>query len=93
MVSQIYPTELGLNKANSFDTETPFLDLDFSIMNGIVLFKIYDTRDDFIFEIFSFLFLDQDVPHSPSYGVYSSQLIRFARLCSSVGAFNKKNQF
>ena len=27
MVGQIYPTELQLNKANSFDTEAPFLDL------------------------------------------------------------------
>ena len=26
MVSQIFPTELQLNKANSFDTEAPFLD-------------------------------------------------------------------
>ena len=25
MVGQIYPTELQLNKANSFDTEAPFL--------------------------------------------------------------------
>ena len=28
MVGQIYPTELQLNKANSFDTEAPFLDLN-----------------------------------------------------------------
>ena len=27
MVSHIYPTELQLNKANSFDTEAPFSDL------------------------------------------------------------------
>ena len=27
MVGQLYPTELQLNKANSFDTEAPFLDL------------------------------------------------------------------
>ena len=31
MVSQIYPTELLLNKANSTDTEAPFLDFDLSI--------------------------------------------------------------
>ena len=31
MVGQIYPTELQLNKANSSDTEAPFLDLDLSI--------------------------------------------------------------
>ena len=43
MVSQIYPTELQLNKANSSDTEAPFLDLDLSITNGIVLSKMYDN--------------------------------------------------
>ena len=31
MVGQIYPTELQLKKANSSDTEAPFLDLDLSI--------------------------------------------------------------
>ena len=38
MVGQIYPTELQLNKANSFDTETLFLALNLSITNGIVSF-------------------------------------------------------
>ena len=80
MVSQIYPTELQLNKANSSDTEAPFLELNLSITNGIVSSKIYD----FNFEIVDFLFLDEDVPRSPSYGVYISQLIRFARVCSNV---------
>ena len=28
MVGQIYPTELQLNKANSSDTQAPFLDLN-----------------------------------------------------------------
>ena len=41
--------------------------------------KIYDKRNDFEFEIVNFLFLDGDVPRSTSYGVYSIQLIRFAR--------------
>ena len=40
MVGQIYPTELQLNKANSSDTEAPFLDLNLSITNGIVSSKI-----------------------------------------------------
>ena len=53
-----------------------FLDLDFSITNGIVSFKLYDKRDGYNFEIVNFPFLDRDVPHSPSYGVYISQLIR-----------------
>ena len=85
MVGQIYPTDLQLNKANSSDTEAPFFNLDLSITNGIVSSKICDKRDDFNFEIVNFPFLDGDVPCSPSYGVYISQLIRFARVCSNVG--------
>ena len=43
MVSQIYPTELQLDKANSSDTETPFW--TYSTI-GILPTKIYDKRDD-----------------------------------------------
>ena len=46
MVNRIYPPELQLNKANSSDTEAPFLDLHLSISNGFVSSKIYDKRDD-----------------------------------------------
>ena len=93
MVGQIYPTELQLNKVTSFDTEAPFLDLNLSITNGIVSSKTYDKRDDFNFEIVNFPFLDGDVPRSPSYGVYISQLIRFAKVCSNVYDFNNRNLF
>ena len=40
MVSQIYPSELQLNKANTSSTKTMFLDLHFSISNNIVSTKI-----------------------------------------------------
>ena len=93
MIGQIYPTELQLNKANSSDTEAPFLDLNLSITNGIVSSKIYDKQDDFNFEIVNSPFLDGDVPRSPSYGVFISQLIRFARVCSIVYDFNNRNSF
>ena len=59
----------------------------------IVSSKIYDKWDDFNFEIVNFPFLDEDVPHSPSYGVYISQLIRFARVCSNVDDFNNTKLF
>ena len=64
MVSQIYPPELQLNKANASDTKAAFLDLHLSISNDIVSTKIYDKRDDFDFEIVNFPFLDGDVPRS-----------------------------
>ena len=64
-----------------------------SITNGKVSSKIYDKRDDFNFEIVNFPFLDGDVPRYPSYGVYISQLIRFARVCSNVDDFNNGNLY
>ena len=93
MIGQIYPTELQLNKTNSSDTEAPFLDLNLSISNGIVSSKIYDKRDDFNIERVNVPFLDGDVPRSPSYGVYISQLIRFARVCSNADGFNNRNLY
>ena len=35
IVNQIYPPELQLNKANTSDTEAPFLDLHLFISNGL----------------------------------------------------------
>ena len=92
MVNQIYPPELQLNKANISDTEAPFLDLHLSVANGFVSSKIYDKRDDFDFDIVNFPFLDGDVPRRASYGVYISQLIRFARVCNHVTDFNARNK-
>ena len=79
MVDRIYPTELQLNRANSSDTEAPFLDLNLCTVST----KIYDKRDDFDFDIVNFHFLDGDVPRRTSYGIYISQLIRFASFFKS----------
>ena len=54
--------------------------------------KIYDKRDDFDFDIVNFPFLDGDVPWRTSYGVYISQLIRFARASSNLSDFNYRNK-
>ena len=67
MVSQIYPSELQLNKTNTSDTEAAFLNLHLSIANDIVSTKIHDNHNDLDYEIVNFPFLDGDVPHSTSY--------------------------
>ena len=56
----------------------------------IVSSKIYYKRDDFIFEIFNFTFLDRDFSrsHFHPYGVYISQLTCFVRVWSCD--FNNK---
>ena len=93
MVHRIYPAELQLNKVNASDTEAAFLDSNLSIHNDIVSTKIYDKRDDFDFDFVNFPFLDGDVPRRHSYGVYISQLIRFARASTHVTYFNNRNKF
>ena len=69
------------------------LDMYLSITNGMVSSNIYDKRNGFDFEIVKLPFLDGDVPRSPSYGLYISQLILFARLFSDVDDFNNRNLF
>ena len=93
MVHRVYPAELQLNKANASDIEAAFLDLNLSIHYDTVSTKIYDERDNFDFDIVIFPFLYGDVPRRPSYGVYISQLIRFARASSHVTDFTNSNKF
>ena len=52
MVSKVCTAELQLHIANPVDTDT-FLDLELSISNGKILYKIYDKRIDFNFELVS----------------------------------------
>ena len=79
-----------MNKANTTDSEAPFLDLHLSIANGLVSSK-NDKRDDI--EIVNFPFLDGDVFRRASYGVYISQPVRFARVCTHVTDFSARNKY
>ena len=88
MVDRIYPTELQLNRTNSSDTEAPFFGFESMY---ILWFSFHQNlRDDFDFDIVNFLFLDSDVPRHTSYGVYISQLIRFARASSNLNNLTAK---
>ena len=89
----IYPTELQLNRANTSDKETSFLDLNMKVIGSDVHTSVYDKRGDFGLRlpIVSFPWLSGDVPRLPSFGVYISQLVRFARCCTSVLDINSNN--
>ena len=89
----LYLIQEILMSATSELVHAAFFDLILSILNDIVSTKIYDKRDDFNFDIVNFPFRDGDDPQRPSYGVYISQLIRFARAFSHVTDFNNRNKF
>ena len=89
-ISYIYPAELQLNKANTSDKETSFLDLNRKVIGSDIHTSFYDKHNDFEFPIVNFPWLSGDVPRLPSYGIYISQLVRFARCCTSVLDFHLK---
>ena len=79
-VYDIYPVELEIKETTDDQYHSSFLDLLLEIdKDSRLRVKIYDKRDDFNFDIVNFPFLCGNIPQSPSYGVYISQLIRYAR--------------
>ena len=78
-IPDIYPMELHLNKANTSDKETYLTDFNIKVIDSDVHTIVYDKRDDFGFPIVNFPWLSVDDHRLPSYGVYISYLVRFAR--------------
>ena len=78
---RIYPNEMVLNKENVGDKKGSFLELDMEIKGKQVEVKLFDKREAFGFEIVNYPHMDSNMPRSMAYGVFSSQMIRFARVC------------
>ena len=86
-----YLTDIQLNKANTSDKETDFLDLNIKVIVSDVRTSVYDKHDDFRFPIVNFPWLSGDVPRLPSYDVIISQLFKLARCCTSASDFHSKH--
>ena len=92
-LKEIYPSQLTVEKANKSDHLADYLDLTFIIDSGGKLStRLYDKRDDFDFHIVNFPYLSSNIPSGPSYGVYISQLIRYARCCSHYDDFRYRHK-
>ena len=81
--SDIYPREFQFNKANTSD-------VNIKVIGNNIHTSVYDKRDDFGFPIVNFPWLSGDVPRILSNDIYISQLVRFARCCTSVFDFQSK---
>ena len=79
----IYPPELEIKNTTVSSNSASYLDLFLEYDQDYRLTtRLYDKRDDFNFPIVNFPFLDSNIPLSPAYGVYISQLIRYYRASS-----------
>ena len=87
-LGQMYPAELNIKDTTESDTSASYLDLVVSIeRNDQLCTSFYDKNDDINFHITNFSFLSVNIPSSPVYVVFISQLIRYARTCSSYECF------
>ena len=82
----IYPRELEI-KETTETAASSYLDCYLYIDNGKLTTRLYYKRDDFNFPFVNFPFLSSNIPSAPAYGVYVSQLIRYARACSNYRDF------
>ena len=70
------------------NTSASYLNLLLPIeREGQLRTSLYDKRDDFNFHITNFPFLSSNIPSSPANGVFVSQIIRYARACSTYECF------
>ena len=87
-LGHMYPIELEIKDTTESNTSASYLDLLLSVgRDGQLHTSIYDKRDDFNFHITNLPFLSSNIPTSPTYGVFTSQLIRYAQAFSSNGYF------
>ena len=87
-LGQMYPDELEIKDTTESNTSASYLDLLLSIgKDDQFHISIYDKRHDLNFHITNFPFLSSNIPALPAYCVFISQVIRYARACSSYGCF------
>ena len=90
-VHEIYPTELEIKNTTECPTSLSYLDVLITIDNGKYTTAVFDKRDSFTFNIVNFPHMSSNIPAKPAYGVYISQLVRIARICSSFVQFKDRH--
>jgi hypothetical protein len=88
-MTEIYPPELSLTTDNAV-VQSDYLDLSLEIKNGKIHTSLFDKRDTFGFTIVNFPDLSGNIPARSSYGVFTSQLIRYARCCEELSDFKQR---
>ena len=82
------PKKLTISETTESTSIASYLDLLFiRDKDNNITTKLYDKRDAFGFHIVNFPFTSSSIPSAPAYGVYASQLFRYARCCSNYSDF------
>ena len=74
----IYPDCLAL-KCEHRGTHATFLDIDITLNDGIFIYKLFDKRDEFPFNIIRMPDFSSNIPSYVFYGTCLSEFLRIAR--------------
>ena len=69
---------------------SPFLDLNLQVKDGHIFASIFDKRDTFDFPIVNFPTLTGNIAEDGSYGVFTGELVRYARACTFYADFKSR---
>lgn len=89
---KIYPPELKLSSDDTSDKEANYLDLHLEVKDKKFTYRLYDKRDKFSFPIVNFPNLQGNIPATQSYGVFTSQLVRYTRGCLNYEDFKYRTK-
>ena len=89
---RIYPRALEIKPESNNTKDIAYLDLRIKYEEGALDISIFDKRENFSFAIVNFPYMDSCIPKKSALGVYYSQLLRYARICSKFTSFNLKGR-
>ena len=81
LIHRIYPESLIADKSSN-DSVVTELDVLIRVRNNCCSTNVYHRVDYFSFSVVLYMFPSRNIPIKMGYNVFSSQLIRFARICS-----------
>ena len=89
----INPSELEIKDTTESSTSASYLDVLLNIdAEGKLTTQLYDKRDDFSFNIVNLPYICSNISLTTVYGIYISQLIRYARACSTYDQFLSRSR-
>ena len=82
LATEIYPACLSLTQENDDLSRANVLDMEASIVDGVINTKVYCKTDHFPFDVISLPFLESNLDIGICYRVFYGQVVRFQRLTS-----------
>ena len=85
---KIYPASLIVNKENRVDDSANVLDLTIEInSDNNFEVSVYDKRDLYKFDVIRFSPRSSNIPDRIGYSTFSSQILRFSKICNNFSSF------